>query len=750
MREQALQDVPFSVAAPTESQLRRRGIDDLEGVAATVVGFSVQNLGPGQSQVAIRGVSAGQIARDQPGVKEQVGVYLDDSTISLSLFTPDMDLFDMSRVEVLRGPQGTLFGSGSLAGTVRYITNQPELGEQKVFGEVKGGSMTGGEFGGSAKLGVNAPLGDTAALRITAYYNKLGGYMDAVQPDLSIKENVNSGDRTGVRAAIRFEPNENFTITPRVFYQKVEMDGWNRKDDFNILANPFTTTRPTVGLGERQLFTQIDEPFTDEFLLADLNFTYDFGSVALTSITSYTDRDVLVVRDAGALTSSITGGTIGLGEDVYTIDSPLDDATTAKVFTQELRFSGAGEKFTWVAGGFYSKIDRDYAQSLFVGGFEDATGIPTAGDFGASKDILFFSGLEYESKQFALFGEGTLDLSDQFSLTAGIRYYDFTEDRIQTFDGIFAAPGANPGRSTASGVAPRFLATYRVGDTNINAQASQGFRLGGINDPLNLPLCTPEDLETFGGRESWDDEKVWNYEVGTKSTIMGGRGTLNVSAFYVDISDLQVTVTAGSCSSRLIYNVPEARSAGFEVEFAATPSNNFDLAISASYNNSELRSTLTSTDADGNTSVIAGIEAGNRLPSVPEFQAAIAATYQWLMGPSVVYATGVFQHVGSRFTQISDQADGFGSVSLTAFDPNNIGGPYTQDTFTFDPLLPSYTTLNLRLGLLRGPWDVALFVNNVTDERALLALDQERGTLARVGYLTNAPRSFGISANVKF
>ena len=299
LREQALQDVPFSVAAPTESQLRMRGIDDLEGVAATVVGFSVQNLGPGQSQVAIRGVSAGQIARDQPGVKEQVGVYLDDSTISLSLFTPDMDLFDMARVEVLRGPQGTLFGSGSLAGTVRYITNQPELGEQKVFGEVKGGSMTGGEFGGSAKLGVNAPLGDTAALRITAYYNKLGGYMDAVQPDLSIKENVNSGDRTGVRAAIRFEPNENFTITPRVFYQKVEMDGWNRKDDFNILANPFTTTRPTVSLGERQLFTQIDEPFTDEFLLADLNFTYDFGSVALTSITSYTDRDVLVVRDAG-------------------------------------------------------------------------------------------------------------------------------------------------------------------------------------------------------------------------------------------------------------------------------------------------------------------------------------------------------------------------------------------------------------------------------------------------------------------
>lgn len=125
--EQTVLEVPFSVAAPTEQMLRARGVDGIEGVAANVGGFTVQNLGPGQSQVAMRGVSAGQIVRDQPGVKEQVGVYLDESVISLSLFTPDIDLFDSTRVEVLRGPQGTRFGSGSLSGTVRYITNQPQL-----------------------------------------------------------------------------------------------------------------------------------------------------------------------------------------------------------------------------------------------------------------------------------------------------------------------------------------------------------------------------------------------------------------------------------------------------------------------------------------------------------------------------------------------------------------------------------------------------------------------------------------------
>jgi len=339
-RSESIEDVPFSISARTEEALRNAGAVNIEDVSRNVAGFSIQNLGPGQSQVAMRGVSSGQVARDMPGVKESVGAYLDESVISLSLFTPDVDLFDVTRVEVLRGPQGTLYGSGSLSGTVRYISNQPEPGATKFFGELGGSTIDGGNQGGNVKLGVNAPLGDTAALRVSAYYNRLAGYMDAVQPDHSVKEDVNTGDRFGVRAAVRIAPNDRLTITPRFFYQKVEMDGWNRIDDFNILANPYTTTRPPVQLGERQLFTQIGEPYTDEFVLGDLNLSYRFGTVTLTSITSYTHRDVLVVRDAGALTSSITGGSQGFGPSVYTLDAPLDDATTAKAWTQELRFSG--------------------------------------------------------------------------------------------------------------------------------------------------------------------------------------------------------------------------------------------------------------------------------------------------------------------------------------------------------------------------------------------------------------------------
>ena len=399
---------------------------------------------------------------------------------------------------------------------------------------------------------------------------------------------------------------------------------------------------------------------------------------------------------------------------------------------------------------FYSDTDRNYDQSLLVNNFETLSGIPTAG-LRAPRDVLFFSDLDYQFEQVAVFGEVSWAVNDRFDLTAGLRWYDFQEDRVQVFDGIFGNNNTGTslvrtvGSTTADDIAPRLIASYKVNDnTYLNAQISKGFRLGGINDPLNVPLCTPEDLATFGGRETWDDETLWNYEVGAKTTYNGGRSSFNIAAFFMDIEDLQATVTAGSCSSRVVFNVPEARSTGLELEWAAQLTDYFDFAISASYTDSELRSTLTSTDANGNVSIVSGIQAGNRLPTVPEFQASAAATYRWEMKQGWAgYVVGTYQHVGSRFTQIGDQAAGFGTVNLLAFAPNNIGGPLTATTFNFNPELPAYDIVNLRISFINERWEIAAFLNNITDERALLALDQERGTLARVGYLTNQPFTAG-------
>jgi len=774
LREQEIKDVPFSVAAPTAQILRARGADNIEAIAANVAGFSVQNLGPGQSQPAVRGASSGQIARDQPGVKEEVGAYLDEAVISLSLFTPDLDLFDISRVEVLRGPQGTLFGSGSLGGTVRYISNQPELGVSSTFGETGISAIDGGAPGNYAKLGFNVSLGSKAAFRVGGYGNRLGGWMDAVQPNLKVNNDVNSGERSGVRAAFRIAPSGRFSFTPRIVYQDVKMDGWNRIDAFNILANPFTTTRPAVTLGERQLFTQIEEPFTDKFLLTDLNLKYDLGPrVSLTSITTYTHRDVLVVRDAGALTSSITGGTIGLPENIYSLNAPLDDSTSSKVWTQELRLSGESGRIKWLIGGFYSKNKRHYAQDLYVAGF-DTLAAPTLGapygftkGLDAPKDHLFWSNLSYDLKQYAAFGEATVSATDRLALTGGLRYYNFDENRQQIFDGIFAQDStgttllSQPGATKANGVAPRFIASYKASDAvTLNAQASRGFRLGGINDPLNLPLCSAQDSVTFGGRKSWKDEKAWNYEVGAKSQVASGRGSINVSAFYMDITDLQLTVTAGTCSSRLIFNVPKARSQGIELEITANPNDHLEFSVSGAFNDSKLRSTILSGGQP-----VSGMAAGNRLPSVPRVQANAAITYGWPVGHgSRAFVSGSWQHVGSRFTAIDDHGRGqcwpadlpncpFGTVALTTFQHTGggtIGGPLTDTLFTFNPELPAYNIANVRVGLTRQNWELGVFLNNVFDERAFLALDRERGSRARVGYLTNQPRTAGATLRFSY
>ncbi len=758
-REETVEEVPISVAAPTESELRDRGATTLEEVAQNVAGFTVQNLGPGQSQVAMRGVSSGQIVRDQPGVKEQVGVYLDESVVSLSLFTPDLDLFDLSRIEVLRGPQGTLFGSGSESGTVRYITNQPKIGSSDSVAELTAESITNGGIGASVKAAVNVPMGTTSAARIVGYYTKYGGFIDAVQPDLSVKDHANDGHRAGARVAFLFQPNDRFSITPRVLYQDLDMNGWNRIDVFNILANPYTTTRPKVTLGDHRQFIQIEEPTSDKFLLGDVNLSYKFGAATLTSITSYTDRDINVTRDAGALTSSITGGSIGLAANVYTLDSPLIDTTQAKSLTQEVRVAGSAAGLQWLAGAFYANNKRDYQQDLPVLGFTQLSGIPTAGTKLAQTDELYKSDLSYDLTQYAVFGEVTYAVTDRFDLTGGLRWYNFNEDRTQIFDGIFSDPNDSVGSIDANGIAPRVTANFKVTDNNrIYGQIAKGFRLGGLNDPLLVPLCQPADLVTFSGFPTWKDETLWNYEVGSKNTVMEGRGSVNVSAFYSDIKDLQATITAGTCSSRLILNVPKARSTGGELEIDMHPSEAFDFSLSASVTDSKLRSTLR--DAQGNQSV-PGLRSGARMPTVPKNQAAAAATYHWTAPNNWAgYVTGTYQFVGDRYTQLGDEdltciggatpPCAKATLNLNSFGKNTIGGPLTQDTFVFDPKLPSYNIVNLRFGVLRGKWDTALYVNNVTDETAYLSLDRERGFRGRVGFLTNQPRTYGVSARVNF
>ncbi|HJS41561.1 MAG TPA: TonB-dependent receptor, partial [Sphingomicrobium sp.] len=748
-RASRVQDVPFSINAQTQEDIQRANASTVEDISRNVAGLAVQNLGPGQSQVSIRGVSAGQIIRDQPGVKEQVGVYLDESVISLSLFTPDLDLFDLNRVETLRGPQGTLFGSGSVGGTLRYITNQPRLGVTEALVEANLNTVDEGDIGWHLKGAVNMPVSETMALRAVMYATRYAGFIDAVGP--AGGKDVNDGSRAGGRLSLLWEPTPDIKITPRIVYQLVDSNGFNREEFYNLFDNQFTTTGGEL-IGPRTQYLLMREEFEDETLLADLTASFAFGAVELTSISSYIDRDILVSRDASALTHSVSVQ-VGLARPGFDVPSNLRDTTDLKQFSQEVRLASTGDgPLQWVVGGFYTDITRNYSQRLPTPGYDaflDAAlgaGTSAGAANGFGPDSPYNADLPYDINQLAAFGEASYDFG-QFKLTAGARYYDFKETRDFISGGFFSNGDDIIGDKTKSdGVSPRIIGTWEPNrNLSVNVQAAKGFRLGGINDPLNLNLCSDADELIYGPfqAEKYDDETLWNYEAGVKYSR--GPITLNAAVYHTKIKDLQITVDAGSCSSRIVLNVDKAHTTGIEAELAARPLPGLDLSLAGSYVEAEFDSTVDNVTLASLT----GIRDGNRLPSVPKFQMAATATYGSRFGDNADwYVSASYQHIGSRITQPGDQEPLVGLHSdMIFFDPvtgNNGAGA----VFDWTPFLklPSYDLVNLSAGIeFDNGLDAVLYVNNVFDESPKLAFDRERGGRARLGYHVGQPRTIGLT-----
>ncbi len=740
-RTETVMDVPFSVNVLEESDIQRLNTFNLETLSRNIAGLNIQNLGPGQSVVNIRGISSGQIVRDQPGVKEQVGVYLDDTPIAISLFTPDLDLYDVRRVETLRGPQGTLFGSGSIGGTVRYVTNKPQLGVKDVRTQFDLNTIDSGSTGGHVKAAVNAPLGDNAAMRVVGYGTRYGGFIDALGATGEIDNNVNDGGRFGGRASVLWQPTANVTITPRLVYQSIDMDGFNREEFFNLFANPYSTTRPRVQLGKRQQFLLLEEAFEDETLLLDNTIKWNPNDrIEATYVASYTQRDLLVSRDSSALAGSVAVD-LELPVAAVLIPSNLRDTTELEQMTHEVRVASTDNSpFQWQAGVFYSNIKRDYAQRLPMPGYDGYLFDPSTLNGYTVKDSPYNSNLTYDLRQVAVFGEATYTLFDRLGLTAGLRWYDWEEDKTFRSGGVFSNSAAQNQNVTVSsnGFTPRFMVNYDVTDrVAVNAQASQGFRLGGVNDPLNAPLCRA-DYDTYRGFQRFKDETLWNYEVGLKSSY--DKVTLNASLFYADIDNLGVNVDAGECSSRVTVSVPEAHTMGGELEFAVHPTDALLLTFAGSYVEAEFDSTVPN---------VPGIKDGNRIPSVPNWQLSAVATYTFpgLFQSKESYVTASWQFVGDQITQPGDQENtSYPSRLVTGLTGADMAAHNFRDQMELD----AYHLLNLNTGLLYNEWEVMLYIKNITDENPQLSFDRERNGAARLAYRVGQPRTFGILTRFYF
>ena len=474
------------------------------------------------------------------------------------------------------------------------------------------------------------------------------------------------------------------------------------------------------------------------------------GFFDVTYSASYIKRDLLVSRDASALTGSVGVDPIDFPDEDILLPSNLRDTTDLEQMTHELRLSSSDDSaFQWLAGVFYSDVERDYSQRLPTPGYDvllERIGLSSADtNFPNAVDSPYSSDLTYDLRQVALFGEATYKLLDRLGLTAGLRWYDWEEDKTFKSGGPFSNSAAQNQDVTVSsdGFTPRFMVSYDANDNvTVNAQISRGFRLGGVNDPLNQPLCKA-DYDTYRIYQEFEDETLWNYEVGFKSSFENV--TLNGSVFYTDIENLGVNVDAGDCSSRVAISVPESHTAGAELELSIQPTRSLLLAFAGSYVEAEFDSTIRTADGSG---VVEGIEKGNRIPSVPDWQLSGSATYTLpgFLSARESYISGSWQFVGDSITQSGDQVPGK-EVFPHKLPYAGIPGDQTTEV---DLLLDSYHLLNLSAGLVYNNLEFVAYVKNLTDENVKLSFDRERGGRARLAYRVGQPRTFGVVTRMRF
>ena len=612
--------------------------------------------------------------------------------------------------------------------------------------EAEFNSVTDGDFGWHTKGMANIALSDISALRLVGYTTEYGGYIDSLSENGARQDDVNTGTRQGIRASLLWDLTDRVSVVPRLIYQKVEADGFNREEVFNLFANPHTTTRPTIQLDDREQYLLLDEKFKDETLLLDLKISADLKGFEVSSISSFMSRDLLASRDASALTGSVS---VDQGFPAQQVARPsnLRDTTELDQFTQEIHLTSTHESpLQWLIGVFYSDQQRDYAQRLPTPGYDKVVdsvlgpGVSTGAMNGyLLMDSPYNSDLSYDISQIAVFGELSYALTERLELTLGTRWYDWEEERTFYSGGLFSNGDLQTDSTESNGFSPRLLARFRVNENlTWNAQASRGFRQGGVNDPLNASLCSGSDLANFGSFQAYDDESIWNYETGFKSEW--GKGVrFNAAAFHAEIKNLQVTLDAGSCSSRISFNVEEAHTTGLEFELALEPIEGLQLDFAGSLLESEFDSTVMASEGG----VLGGVANGNRLASVPEFQLAITVDYAFrtnLFGGSDAYIYAGVQHVGDRITQPSDQVTGAGRfMSGLAY-----GGATGMEVTDVDLELDPYTLLNLRFGIIKDNWQAAFYVNNLTDENVPLSFDRERGGRARLAFRVNQPRTVGL------
>ncbi|MEO5578358.1 MAG: TonB-dependent receptor [Sphingomicrobium sp.] len=748
-RKEAILDIPQSVTVVSGETLERQQATTFEQYLNQIPGLSITESEPGSTRLTLRGVNTG-------GVSSTVAVYVDEMPFGSSsglvngaILTGDIDPFDIARIEVLRGPQGTLYGANSLGGIFKYVSNEPKLGE--LSGRARAGVefVDDGGTGYNANGLINAPLGDKAAFRASGFYRKRAGWVDALPQDVNFlslfdpsgntfvtarsidDNNINGNESYGGRASVLFQPSEPLTIRLTAYLQNLKTHGSS-----NVEVDP-DDLDPINGEYDQTNFVPEFNDVTYRIFNATVD--YDFGFANLVSATSYgklkTDfRTEATLALAGAFNSvfgplsPFPGGIPGAFPAQITTDTlgvAQDQVTGLKKFTQELRLaSPSNNRFEWMVGAYYTKEEGVIDQHI------NGVVLANPGELEDELTDLLFARVDSTYKEYAGFANATWHATDRFDITAGARWSHNKQDSSQVVGGPFAPlqfgaiPDFEDGHSSESVFTYSLSPRFELSDnTAVYARIAKGYRPGG---PNAVPPLSSVALETFP--TTYDADTLTSYEVGLKHSL-GRRFSFDLAAYHLKWDNIQVFGAVNSFGFNA--NGGGAIVNGLEGSLNVRPMRGLNLSVNGAWMDAELTE---------DTLALVGGEDGDTLPYTPKFSFAINADYEWTLS-SIGNA-----YVGGSLRYVGTQRAGFRS---------EFTGEVVDEVPIFAPLpqrkIPDFATLDLRAGVDFGKYSVEAFARNVTNSHGITSLDEATGIPGGGNYAAFIqPRTIGLTLTAGF
>ena len=738
-RSEKLSRVPISITALGKAQMDKQGVRSIQDIARLVPGLSLQTSDVlGDTNISIRGIVSDTGA-------QTTGIYIDDTPIQARQEVVYSDafpkVFDLDRVEVLRGPQGTLFGAGSEGGTVRFITPAPSLDTYTGYFRSELSFTDGGdpsyEMGGA----VGGPIvPDKLGFRISVWDREDGGYIDRVNPvtDQLADRNANDGNSLVARAAFTLRATDDLTITPAVFFQRVYAGdrgfSWeNGPPNFSGPPGPPFTD-----------YAQIPQPSDDTYILPSLNINYDFGGATLTSATSYFRRaydntfDATSFELSGLLPNS--GITLPGYPNYLSVGTYLMRQAN---WTQEVRLTSTDTPdsvFSWVLGGYFqnnvSRNDNTFAEPFN----EVANYLSQYYGYGPGNSLSYFGQAPVDGKysyldQFALqetdiaaFGTLTYQPIPGLKFSVGLRVarskYKFNDFQNGPYGP--GAPTYYSGSKAELPVTPRFAISYQITpEQMVYTTAAEGYRIGGANESVAGIFACEGDLQRLGISDvphTFNSDSVWSYELGDKGSFFDQRLRIDASVFWINWQQIQQQVELPTCGYYYTGNLGSAVSRGFDVQADWAAGGGLDIGGNAGLTDARYTSTVTVED-----NIIA--LKGDSLPT-PEWTATANAQQSF---------------------DLPREAAGYARIDY------QFAGPYyrtgSSETYSYSPLTrnaPATNFVSLRAGAKKGGWDVSLFIDNVLNSHVSLYRYQDTIYSPGLRDATFRPLTVGLTAIKKF